>query len=74
MKQGFSSTGDFRIARAGDREFIFETFERDMVAALAVSPCSAIRMSACGVTFCGLIGPSHDPSVPAIAIQMRGAG
>lgn len=71
MKRGLNSTESFRIVRYQPpaTEWLYDILERDMDAALAISPCSAIRVKSCGVTLCGQLGPSHDPRVPPIEIR-----
>lgn len=71
MKRGFDGRGEFRIATLEGWQFLWDMFEIDMDAALAVSPCSAIRVRCNGETFGGQVGQSYDPKVPAINLDMR---
>lgn len=71
-KPGFDITGEFRVARtAYGGEVYWHAFERYAEAALAVSPCSAVRLQINGETFGGLLGPHFDASVPAIILNWR---
>lgn len=60
-KPGFDITGQFRTARAGEYEVYWDAYARDAEIALAVSPCSSIRMLYRGRAFGGLIGPQLRP-------------